>query len=108
METLQEKMGLIKRHVQGAVSAVQGDGGASPVLRAVVLELQKKADKASGMVAAGNERTQRDAVIEVEQAADSAKTAAEADPGASEATKKAVLDAHMSFCLLKAETAAPK
>ena len=34
---------------------------------------------------------------------DAAKAAAEADPGASEATKEAVLDAHLAICILKTE-----
>ena len=42
-------------------------------------------------------------VVELEQAGDSAKAAAEADTGAGEATKQAVLDAHLSICILKSK-----
>ena len=45
----------------------------------------------------------REAVVELEQAGDSAKAAAEADPSAGDATKKAVLDAHLSICILKSK-----
>ena len=43
----------------------------------------------------------RDAVIELEQAGDSAKAAAEADPGLGDAARPAVLDAHLAICILK-------
>jgi hypothetical protein len=65
------------------------------VLLAVVSEFASKAQKAVGL------NDQRTAVIELEQAGDSAKAAAEADPGASAATRDAVLDAHMSICIAK-------
>src|SRR5207244_1937571 len=51
----------------------------------------------------GNPTTMREAIIEVEQAADSAKVAAEADGGVREETRQAVLDAHLTICLLKAK-----
>ena len=64
---------------------------------AVVAEFAKKAAKA---VTQEDERT---SVIELEQAGDSAKAAAEADSGAGEATRQAVLDAHLSICMLKSK-----
>ena len=45
---------------------------------------------------------QREAVFELEQAADSAKWAALADPAASEQVKLAVVAAHDSICWFKA------
>jgi hypothetical protein len=41
------------------------------------------------------------AVIELEQAGDSAKAAAEADAGVSRATRDAVLEAHLVICVAK-------
>jgi hypothetical protein len=41
--------------------------------------------------------------IELEQAGDSAKVAAEADTGVSDATRQAVLDAHLAICIAKAK-----
>jgi hypothetical protein len=41
-------------------------------------------------------------VIELEQAGDSAKAAAEADTGASRDAREAVLAAHLAICKLKA------
>jgi hypothetical protein len=59
--------------IDEARDLVQADSSASPVLVAVVNEFAKKAAKAT---ATADERT---AVIELEQADDSAKAAAEAD-----------------------------
>ena len=47
----------------------------------------------------------REAVIEVEQAGDSARVAAGADSGASAETRKLVNVAHDAICVLKAESA---
>ena len=77
-----------------ARSAVETDEGASPVLVAVVKEFAKKADKAT------TSPDERVAIIELEQAGDSAK-AAEADPAVSNATRDAVLEAHLAICLAK-------
>ena len=65
------------------------------MLVAVVNEFAKKADKAAASL------DERAAVIELEQAGDSAKAAAEADPGVSRATRDAVTDAHLAICVAK-------
>lgn len=65
------------------------------MLAAVVNEFANKAAKA---VASSDERV---AVIELEQAGDSAKAAAEADTGVSPATRDAVLEAHLAICIAK-------
>ena len=65
------------------------------MLIAVVNEFASKAEKA---VHHDDERT---AVIELEQAGDSAKAAAEADTGVADATRQAVLDAHPAICIAK-------
>ena len=86
-----------------ALELVEADSNASPVLVAVVEELSRKAKKAHVPVTDGNPTTRREAIIEVEQAADSAKVAAEADAGAREHTRQAVLAAPLTICLLKAQ-----
>jgi hypothetical protein len=83
--------------IDRAMEAVQRDPGASPVLLAVVGEFAKKAEKAAGAA------DEREAVIELEQAGDSAKAAAEADTGTSETARQAVLDAHLAICIAKAK-----
>ncbi len=67
------------------------------MLVAVVNEFANKAAKAA---AASDER---EAVIELEQAGDSAKAAAEADPTVSETARQALLDAHLAICIAKAK-----
>ena len=91
----------VKAKTRQALKAAEADSAASVVLVAVVREFDSKADKANRQ--AGDEASARDAVIELEQAGDSAKAAAEADPAASSATKEAVLDAHLAICILKTE-----
>jgi hypothetical protein len=74
---------------------------ANVVLVAVVREFDSKADKANRQ--ASGDDSARDAVIELEQAGDSAKAAAEADPDLGESAREAVLDAHLAICILKTE-----
>ena len=95
MTTMAERLQAANDKIDAAAAAVRADQGASPVLVAVVDEFARKAAKA---LASDDETT---AVIELEQAGDSAKAAAEADAGASEAARQAVLDAHLSICIAK-------
>ncbi|MEJ2871225.1 hypothetical protein WCD74_25930 [Actinomycetospora sp. OC33-EN08] len=89
----------VKRGTSSALAAVTGDAGASTVLVAVVREFDEKATKATA--ATGD--AARDAVIELEQAADSARAAARADTGLTEGTRQVVEDAHLAICILKTE-----
>lgn len=95
------RLGVVKVKTTDALKAVEADSGASVVLAAVVREFDSKADKANSR--AETEASARDAVIELEQAGDSAKAAAVADLGVKESTKEAVLDAHLEICVLKTE-----
>ncbi|MET0276484.1 MAG: hypothetical protein ABW073_06550 [Acidimicrobiia bacterium] len=95
MATTAERLQEARVKIDSARQAVQRDEGSSPVLVAVVNEFAKKADKA---VASPDVRV---AVIELEQAGDSAKAAAEADSGLSPATRDAVLEAHLAICIAK-------
>ena len=101
MSAVMTRLGDVKTKTQEALRAAQADVQASVVLVAVVKEFDDKADKANRQTAGPS--AERDAVIELEQAGDSAKAAAEADPGAAGATKQAVLDAHLAICILKTE-----
>ena len=102
MPSVQDQLGEVAGRIAAATRAVDDDASASPVLAAVVREFEGKAAKATKLAGKGMKEA-REAVVELEQAGDSAKAAAEADPGAGEATKKAVLDAHLSICMLKAK-----
>ncbi len=86
--------------ITDAARDVEADAGASPVLVAVVREFQSKLAKAQKRVNDGT--PERDSVLELEQAGDSAKAAAEADPGLSSDARESVLAAHLSICKLKA------
>jgi hypothetical protein len=95
--TVSERLREIRTKIDSASNAVHADQGASPVLTAVVSEFAKKAKKAAGA------EDERGAVIELEQAGDSAKVAAEADTGVSDATRNAVLEAHLAICIAKSK-----
>jgi hypothetical protein len=86
--------------ITDAVRQVEADRGASPVLVAVVREFQSKLAKAEKQAVDGVPG--RDSVMELEQAGDSAKAAAEADSGMSSDTRDSVLAAHLAICKLKA------
>lgn len=101
MIDVRSRLGDVKVKTADALRAAEADPGASVVLVAVVREFDSKADKSGQQN--GSESAARDSVIELEQAGDSAKAAAEADPGATEATKQAVQDAHLAICILKTE-----
>ena len=101
MIDLMTRLGDVKVKTADALRASEADDGASVVLVAVVREFDSKADKANRQ--ADGDGSARDAVIELEQAGDSAKAAAEADPGLGEAARQAVLDAHLAICILKTE-----
>jgi hypothetical protein len=104
MATTAERLTRIHEQIKVAGTAVDADAGASPVLGAVVQELARKAQKAVDGLEGADDAAMRVSIVEVEQAADSAKAAAEADPGASDATRHAVVDAHLAICILKAKT----
>lgn len=84
----------VRTRTAEALTATEADPGASVVTVAVVREFDSKAAK-------GSAANDRDPVIELEQAGDSAKAAAEADPGLGDPAREAVLAAHLAICILK-------
>jgi hypothetical protein len=101
MIDVMSRLGEVKVKTAGALRASEADERASVVLVAVVREFDSKADKANRQ--ANGDASARDSVIELEQAGDSAKAAAEADPNLGESARQAVLDAHLAICILKTE-----
>ena len=97
MTTTAERLRDARAKTDRALASVRADQGASPVLIAVVSEFAIKAEKAA------DSDDERAAVIEFEQAGDSAKAAAEADTGVADATRQSVLDAHLAICIAKAK-----
>lgn len=90
-----------EQFVDRAVQALKEDAGSSPVLAAVVQELEKKMWRVRYSLSEADAATIREAVVELEQAADSAKVAAEADMGAKEETRTAIIAAHDHICQMK-------
>ena len=88
--------------ITDAARHVEGDQGASPVLVAVLHEFEAKLAKAQKHATDGIPA--RDYVLELEQAGDSTKAAAEADAGLSSEARESVLAAHLAICKLKAGT----
>ena len=105
MTTTAERLIRIHEQIDAAAAAVGADAGASPVLTAVVQELARKSQKALAGLPSADAAVLRVSIVEVEQAADSAKVAAEADTGVSDSARQAVIDAHLAICTLKAKTA---
>jgi len=101
MSLLREQLDGVVDKIGTAYREVGADDGASPVLVAVVREFEAKAEKARKAVA-GDDAAAREAIVELEQAGDSAKAAAEADPAVGGPARQAVLDAHLAICMLKA------
>lgn len=103
-----EVLETLDEHVGRAVRAVEADGDASPVLAGVVQEFHRKLAKSRQLIdGAGDDRLiVREAIVELEQAADSAKMAALADPGVSDGARDAVIAAHDIICDYKASPAA--
>jgi hypothetical protein len=95
------RLGEVRSRTAEALRATEADPTASVVTVAVAREFDAKADKANRQPEPNG--SARDSVIELEQAGDSAKAAAEADPDLGPAALQAVLDAHLAICVLKAE-----
>jgi len=95
------RLSEVKNKTAVALRTAEVDRGASVVTVAVVKEFDSKAEKA-GRNSDGDSAA-RDSVIELEQAGDSAKAAAEADPGLGAAALDAVQAAHLAICILKTE-----
>ena len=103
MSPLREQLDEVVGKIGTAYLEVGADHGASPVLVAVVREFEAEAEAATARTAVvAEDAGAREAIVELEQAGDSAKAAAEADPALGGPALHAVLDAHLAICMLKA------
>jgi hypothetical protein len=108
MDSILGQLHVVGLHVRRAISIAEEDRGASPVLVAVLLELERVLDKARGLLTdSPSAAAARECVVEIEQAADSANVAAKADVGASSDTRLAVDFAHTSIALIKKDGLRP-
>ena len=97
------RLGAIEEQIDDAASQLENDSAVSPALRAVFEELHRKTREARDSLSGASEEQIREQVIEVEQAADSAKRAVEAEENISSETRDAVLGIHDSLSELKEE-----
>lgn len=94
----------VEDKVETAMHAVQNDQQASPAMRAVMGEFHEKCLKMINDLEEAEEEPIREHIVELEQAADSARVAAEAEIKLSDKTRSAVLAAHDMVCAMKADT----
>jgi hypothetical protein len=99
--SITQQLSDIEEQIDGVMATVNADPGASGALKAVVSELHTKTREARDETKGADERTIRDHIIEAEEAADSAKHAAEAEGRISQETRQAVLSIHDALCALK-------
>jgi hypothetical protein len=97
------RLGTIEEQIDIAAQQIENDPGATAALRAVFDELHRKTREARDELRGADEMEIRDRIIEVEQAADSAKLAAEADERASPGTRRAVLGIHDALSAPKSD-----
>ncbi len=95
------RLAEIERQIDGAAKEIEKDAGASAVLKAVFEELHRKTCEARDTLNGADARTIREHLIEVEQAADSAKSAAEAEEKIAGVTRDAVIEVHDALRELK-------
>ena len=93
----------IEQQIDHVETQLGSDAGASPALKAVFEELHRKTRDARDNLKGADERTIRDHVIEVEEAADCAKRAAQADETISVESRNAVLKVHDALSALKGD-----
>lgn len=94
-------MRKVESGLAAALAALGADAGASPVLVAVVEEFDRKFRKTRAAIEA-EDAGSREALVELEQAADSARYAALADAGALVSTRDVIVDTHDWVCTFKA------
>ncbi len=100
--SIPQQLSDIEEQIDGLVTKMNAEPGASAALKAIVGELHDKTRKARDETRGADERSIRDHIIEAEEAADGAKRAAEAEESLSDGTRRAVLAAHDALSALKA------
>ncbi len=93
----------IEQQIDDAAVLLKSDSGVSPATKAVFDELHRKTKEARDTLRGADEARIREHIVECEQAADSAKYAAEADQEIAGESRDAVLAVHDALCELKGE-----
>jgi hypothetical protein len=89
--------------VNQAMTSAEDDSKASPILRAIVRELQEKSKKTISALDQADGESIYEHIVELEEAADCAKVAAQTDQGVSNETRRVILEAHDALSLFKAQ-----
>lgn len=93
----------IEQQIDAAAAQLENDTGVSSATKAVFAELHRKTKEARDTLQGADEATIREHIVECEQAADSAKYAAEADEQIAPGSRDAVLAIHDALCELKGD-----
>ena len=94
-------MSEVEKGLDASLAALDNDRDASPVLRAVVEEFRRKYLKTRKHILGADATLARESLIELEQAADSARYAALADDRAMPGTRDQIVDTHDWVCTYK-------
>jgi hypothetical protein len=105
INAISDMLADVEDRVVTAMQAVQNDPGSTPTMRAVMTEFYEKCLKTMNDLDEAEEEPIREHIVELEQAGDSARVAAEAEQSLKQKTRDAVLAAHDIICALKADTA---
>jgi hypothetical protein len=100
-EIVQRVMEKAGEGLTSSLIALNSETGASPVLLAVVEEFYRKLAKTQDAILGPDERLAREGLIELEQAADSARYAALADAGVAAETRDLIVETHDWVCIFK-------
>jgi len=98
---VEKVMARVAEGLTGSLIALNSDASASPVLLAVVEEFYRKLAKTQDAILGADERLSREGLIELEQAADSARYAALADKGVATDTRDLIVETHDWVCIYK-------
>lgn len=101
--SISTRLADVEEQIDAISEMIDDESGASPALRAVIEELHRKTREARDDLRAADEESIRDKVIEVEQAADSARRAAEAEEDLGDDLLDAVESVHDRLSAMKSE-----
>lgn len=100
MATTRERFYSAEGKIGRALAAVEADTGASPMLLGVIKELRKRSKKVLYALHCADDAL-FEYLIEMKQAAESAKYVSEADKDSTGKTRKAVLNAYTSVASVR-------
>jgi hypothetical protein len=103
METIHERLTEVEDKITRAIQAVEQDKATNPGLQAVLNELGEKCQRMMEDLDEAEEPIW-DHLVELEEAADCAKVAGEAEANLSDETRGCIIEAHEMVSALKSST----